>query len=296
MTDSALPCQGFFCKRFLPVAVGLVLPLEQRERGRGPARNRTCQPPRPLPWGLSRFWRACAVVQYRAVADLRTIARHMLAAVTALAVALSGCDPDQRACGEGCISSWEVCDAAAAEAPAPRPTRTIYESGYSVEQRRMRMFWGLLVPGIALDIAALGAPSRSGFDMRYIALFLFVAACGVADEPVTSASSESGDDVTTSSSGESSSGDSMSSSGTTGASPLCIEIGGDYVYEVCGLKCPTDCVADDLHSKSECVIVVDLSDTAFFMCVNICESDGWCADGESCVLNGTASVCAPPSD
>ena len=126
--------------------------------------------------------------------------------------------------------------------------------------------------------------------MRYLALFLFVAACGVADEPVgPSASSESGDDVT-------SSGDSTSSSGTTGASSLCIEIGGDYVYEVCGLKCPTDCVADDLHSKSECVIVVDLSDTAFFMCVNICESDGWCADGESCVLNGTASVCAPPSD
>jgi len=27
MTDSALPCQGFFCKRFLPVAVGLFSPL-----------------------------------------------------------------------------------------------------------------------------------------------------------------------------------------------------------------------------------------------------------------------------
>jgi hypothetical protein len=81
----------------------------------------------------------------------------MLVTITTV-VAIIACDPDQKACGAGCIGAWETCDVARAQTAAAKSPRwqAQFETDQALKQRRGKLRVGLLAPSIALNLAALG--------------------------------------------------------------------------------------------------------------------------------------------
>jgi hypothetical protein len=127
-------------------------------------------------------------------------------------------------------------------------------------------------------------------------LALLCACPGDVPEPGSSSDTSSTTILpSTGASSESSSTQGDESSSTTGVEVVCLEVAspdGGEVYYLCGPQCSNGCPVDELHVEAACVAVLPLGGKEpTSLCANLCKTDGWCSDGETCLAIAEGSFC-----